>query len=182
MRDCTYKLSFARKDKGDTASLIETFRNIRSNFRPVLRHFFTEKHKVPQAWFEMRLNYSRSVAVSSIIGHVLGLGDRHISNILLDTRTGEVVHIDLGIAFEQVNVNSSIAISYILNGSQGKLLTVAERVPFRLTADIVDGFGMSGTEGVFRRCAEETLRVLRDGSDVIKTVLEVFKYDPLHSW
>lgn len=47
---------------------------------------------------------------------------------------------------------------------------------------MVDGFGMSGTEGVFRRCAEETLRVLRDGSDIIKTVLEVFRYDPLHSW
>lgn len=47
---------------------------------------------------------------------------------------------------------------------------------------MVDGFGMPGTEGVFRRCAEETLRVLRDGSDIIKTVLEVFRYDPLHSW
>jgi len=30
------------------------------------------------------------------------LGDRHLSNILLDSSTGEVVHIDLGIAFEQV--------------------------------------------------------------------------------
>lgn len=47
---------------------------------------------------------------------------------------------------------------------------------------MIDGFGTSGTEGVFRRCAEETLRVLREGSGVIKTVLEVFKYDPLHSW
>jgi phosphatidylinositol kinase/protein kinase (PI-3 family) len=35
---------------------------------------------------------------------------------------------------------------------------------------------------VFQRCAEETLRVLRGGSEVILTVLEVFKYDPLHSW
>jgi ataxia telangiectasia mutated family protein len=49
-----------------------------------------------------------------------------------------------------------------------------------MTRDIVDG--MAGTAGVFQRCAEETLRVLRDGSDIIITVLEVFKYDPLHSW
>lgn len=55
-------------------------------------------------------------------------------------------------------------------------------MPFRLTPDMVDGLGTSGTQGVFQRCAEETLRVLRDGSDVILTVLEVFKYDPLHSW
>lgn len=61
-------------------------------------------------------------------------------------------------------------------------MPVPERVPFRMTADIVDGMGSSGTTGVFQRCAEETLRVLRDGSDVIMTVLEVFKHDPLHSW
>lgn len=42
--------------------------------------------------------------------------------------------------------------------------------------------GIAGTEGVFRRCAEETLRVLRSSADVIKTVLEVFNHDPLHSW
>lgn len=47
---------------------------------------------------------------------------------------------------------------------------------------MVDGLGTSGTQGVFQRCAEQTLRVLRDGSEVILTVLEVFKYDPLHSW
>ena len=61
-------------------------------------------------------------------------------------------------------------------------MKVPELVPFRLTQDMVDGLGTSGVNGVFRRCAEETLRVLRDGSEVILTVLEVFKYDPLHSW
>ena len=150
---------------GDKVALIEVFKEIRKNYHPVMRHFFTERNRMPLAWFESRLKYSRSVATTSIVGHVLGLGDRHISNILIDSHSGEVVHIDLGIAFEQ-----------------GKLLTVPERIPFRLTADMVDGFGISGTEGVFRRCAEETLRVLREGSNVIKTVLEVFKYDPLHSW
>jgi ataxia telangiectasia mutated family protein len=51
-----------------------------------------------------------------------------------------------------------------------------------MTPDMVDGMGSSGTTGVFKRCADETLRVLRGGSDVIMTVLEVFKHDPLHSW
>ena len=51
-----------------------------------------------------------------------------------------------------------------------------------MTADMVDGMGTTGTQGVFQRCAEETLRVLREDSEVILTVLEVFKYDPLHSW
>jgi ataxia telangiectasia mutated family protein len=70
----------------------------------------------------------------------------------------------------------------VFNFVQGKLLRVPERVPFRMTRDMVDGMGRCGTQGVFQRCAEETLRVLRDRSDVILTVLEVFKHDPLHSW
>lgn len=65
---------------------------------------------------------------------------------------------------------------------KGKLLPIPECVPFRMTADMVDGMGTTGTQGVFQRCAEETLRVLRNDSEVVLTVLEVFKYDPLHSW
>ena len=51
-----------------------------------------------------------------------------------------------------------------------------------MTRDMVDGMGASGTQGVFQQCAEETLRVLRGGSEIILAVLEVFKHDPLHSW
>lgn len=54
----------------------------------------------------------------------------------------QVVHIDLGIAFEQ-----------------GMFLNTPERVPFRLTANVVDGMGAAGTEGPFRRCCETTLEV-----------------------
>jgi len=149
----------------DPDKQLSLFLEVQKEFRPVMRHYFTQVHKTPISWFSMRLNYTRSVATTSIVGHVLGIGDRHVSNILLDNITGEIIHIDFGIAFDQ-----------------GKLLGIPERVPFRMTADIVDGMGTSGTSGVFQRCAEETLRVLREESDVIMTVLEVFKYDPLHSW
>ncbi|KAG1770724.1 hypothetical protein EDD22DRAFT_769941 [Suillus occidentalis] len=153
------------KHGGKTEAMVKTFQLICQRTQPVMRHYFTEKHKTPITWFAMRLNYTRSVATTSIVGHILGLGDRHVQNILIDNGSGEVVHIDLGIAFDQ-----------------GKLLRIPERVPFRMTRDMVDGMGKCGTQGVFQRCAEETLRVLRDRSDVILTVLEVFKHDPLHSW
>jgi phosphatidylinositol kinase/protein kinase (PI-3 family) len=78
------------------------FIELRKSFRPVMRHYFTEQHTNPISWFAMRLRYTRSVATSSVVGHIVGLGDRHPSNILLHALTGEVVHIDLGIAFEQV--------------------------------------------------------------------------------
>ena len=52
----------------------------------------------------------------------------------------------------------------------------------RLTRDIVDGFGPSGVEGTFRRCCEETMRVLRASRDDILTILEVLTHDPLYNW
>ena len=96
-------LSGARKEGGNqTSSLLTAFADIRKRFKPVMRHYFTELHKAPTSWFAIRLSYARSVATTSIVGHVLGLGDRHTSNILMDNVSGEVVHIDLGIAFDQV--------------------------------------------------------------------------------
>lgn len=157
--------SMSRVSGDGVEARIRKFKSILQRVKPVMRHYFTEAHRKPSAWFAMRLNYVRSVATTSIVGHVLGLGDRHVSNILIDRLSGELIHIDFGIAFDQ-----------------GKLLRVPETVPFRMTGDMVDGMGISGTDGVFQRCAEETLRVLREGSEVIMTVLEVFRHDPLHSW
>ena len=143
----------------------QVYRNITQRFNPVMRFFFLERFKDPDEWFERRLAYTRSTAAISILGHVLGLGDRHLHNILLDEHSGEVVHIDLGVAFET-----------------GRVLPVPEVVPFRLTRDIVDGMGITGVEGVFRRCCEFMLDALRREQSSIMTILNVLRYDPLYSW
>ena len=105
-----------------------------SNFQPVFRHFFFENFLQPREWYERRLAYTRSVATNSIVGYIVGLGDRHVQNILVCLHSAELIHIDLGVAFEQ-----------------GCLLPTPETVPFRLTRDIVDGMGVCGVEGAFRR-------------------------------
>lgn len=81
---------------------VEAYIEVTKKIHPVMRHFFTEKHYLPSRWFEMRLLYARSAAVMSMVGFILGLGDRHVSNILIDTAKGELIPIDLGIAFEGV--------------------------------------------------------------------------------
>lgn len=34
--------------------------------------------------------------VDSTVGYIVGLGDRHVQNILIDTNSAELIHIDLG--------------------------------------------------------------------------------------
>ncbi|KAI1758753.1 hypothetical protein GGR53DRAFT_210108 [Hypoxylon sp. FL1150] len=144
---------------------VSTYKRVTDRFQPVMRYFFMEHFVDPDDWFAKRTAYTRTTAAVSILGHILGLGDRHGHNILLDSKSGEVVHIDLGVAFEM-----------------GRVLPVPELVPFRLTRDIVDGMGITKTEGVFRRCCEFTLEALRDETYSIMTILDVLRYDPLYSW
>ena len=53
-----------------------------------------------QVWLDRRTNYTRSLAVMSMVGYMLGLGDRHFSNIMLDRYSGKITHIDFGDCFE----------------------------------------------------------------------------------
>ncbi|KUI56944.1 Serine/threonine-protein kinase tel1 [Cytospora mali] len=164
------KVSHCRKEissvAGRTTDIrVSMYRKVTEKFHPVMRYFFLESFPDPDDWYVKRLAYTRTTAAISILGHVLGLGDRHGHNILLDQKTGEVVHIDLGVAFET-----------------GRILPVPEVVPFRMTRDIVDGMGVTKTDGVFRRCCEFTLDALREDTYSIMTVLDVLRYDPLYSW
>lgn len=36
----------------------------------------------------------------SMVGYILGLGDRHPSNLMLDRLSGKILHIDFGDCFE----------------------------------------------------------------------------------
>eukprot|EP00048_Salpingoeca_helianthica_P003613 m.68925 g.68925 ORF g.68925 m.68925 type:complete len:2501 (+) comp12804_c0_seq1:29-7531(+) len=119
-----------------------------------------------EAWLERRLCYTRSVAVMSMVGHILGLGDRHPSNLMLDRRTGAVIHVDFGDCFE-------IAM---------KRVKFPERVPFRLTRMMVAAMEVTGIEGNFRLTCTRMLELLRRNRDSVLSVLEAFVHDPLIDW
>ena len=52
--------------------------------------------------YSSRSAYCRSTAVMSMVGYILGLGDRHGENILFDSLTGECVHVDFNCLFNKV--------------------------------------------------------------------------------
>ncbi|KAJ0400209.1 hypothetical protein P43SY_009526 [Pythium insidiosum] len=144
---------------------LAAYKEIEANFTPVFHHFFLERYPDAAMWYRRRLAFVQSAAVTSIVGYILGIGDRHSQNILIHEETAELVHIDFGVVFDQ-----------------GMALFTPETVPFRLTRDMVDGMGVSGCEGVFTRCCEATLQLLRKKSASVVTILEVFVHDPLYRW
>ncbi|GAB2250394.1 hypothetical protein Droror1_Dr00016644 [Drosera rotundifolia] len=116
--------------------------------------------------FTSRLKrFSGTLAAMSMVGHILGLGDRHLDNILLDFFTGDVLHIDYNVCFEK-----------------GQRLKVPEIVPFRLTQTLEAALGFTGVEGQFRANCEAVIGVLRKNKDILLMLLEVFIWDPLVEW
>lgn len=132
-----------------------------TQFPASMHEWFTETYPEPEIWFNARLRYARTAAVMSMTGHILGLGDRHGENILLEEGTGGVFHVDFNCLFDK-----------------GLTFEKPELVPFRLTHNMVDAMGAYGYEGPFRKSSELTLGLLRQERDTLMTVLETFLYDP----
>jgi serine/threonine-protein kinase mTOR len=140
-----------------------------------------------EAWLDRRSTYTRSLAVNSMVGHILGLGDRHPSNLLLDRISGKVIHIDFGDCFEVAMHREKYP----------------EKIPFRLTRMLTHAMEVravasspstcenllcfmlrqvSGIQGSYKNTCEITMKVLRDNNESLLAVLETFVWDPLLSW
>lgn len=102
----------------------------------------------------------------SVVGYLLGLGDRHLANIMLERKSGKIVHIDFGDCFESTMHRAQYP----------------ERVPFRLTRMMTNAMEASGIEGTFRSTCEKVMSVLRGNGDSLQAMLEAFLHDPLVNW
>ena len=123
--------------KADLASISEVRKLVKDNkistawdeimiiTKDVLWECLRERFPTAEAMFNCRTKFIYSYAAWCIIGYFIGLGDRHWDNIMLHSNTGEVSHVDFDLIFES-----------------GKKLEVVERVPFRLTRNVIDVFGV----------------------------------------
>ncbi|GAB4853400.1 hypothetical protein Ancab_017578 [Ancistrocladus abbreviatus] len=124
------------------------------------------KSRTSEVWLYRRTNYTRSLAVMSMVGYLLGLGDRHPSNLMLHRYSGKILHIDFGDCFE-ASMNRE---------------KFPEKVPFRLTRMLVKAMEVSGIEGTFRTTCENVMEVLRTNKDSVMAMMEAFVHDPLINW
>lgn len=124
------------------------------------------KSQNSEVWLDRRTNYTRSLAAMSMVGYILGLGDRHPSNLMLDRITGKIIHIDFGDCFEVAMQREKYP----------------EKIPFRLTRMLVNAMEVSGIEGNFRFTCENVMRVMRESKDSVMAMLEAFVHDPLINW
>ncbi|RKP18271.1 kinase-like protein, partial [Rozella allomycis CSF55] len=82
----------------------------------------------------IRSEFIKSLATINIAHYLLGIGDRHLDNFLLELNSGKLVGIDFGHAF----------------GSATQVLGVPELVPFRLTNQIENYLAPLGSNVLLR--------------------------------
>ncbi|KAF7459283.1 serine/threonine-protein kinase ATR [Cryptosporidium felis] len=138
-------------------------------YPPVLHNWFFKNFSTKSSyfWLKSKQKYTKSTAVWSMFGYIVGLGDRHAENILIDMQSGEIIHVDFDCLF-----------------GKGFLLEIPEIVPFRLTPNVVIAMGSCGVEGTFTGTSISAMGILRSpfNKSLIMTFLEAFIHDPLIEW
>ncbi|UKK01801.1 non-specific serine/threonine protein kinase [Theileria orientalis] len=117
--------------------------------------------------YEAMKLFNLSCSLWSIFGYILGLGDRHSENILLNVKHGNLVHVDFDCLFDK-----------------GVSLLVPEIVPFRLTPTLIQNLGITGVSvnGLYYNNCLNFMKLLMTNKEVIKLVLFNFIMDPLIKW
>lgn len=117
-----------------------------------------------QQWMYQNERYTRSLATMSVVGYIIGLGDRHPGNIMIQKTTGDVIHIDFGESFESASLRERFP----------------EKVPFRLTRLLVNNLCGCDAHGFFRMMAQSAMATLRNSITSLIGQLFIFIHDPLN--
>ena len=122
----------------------------------------------PESFITLRTEFAKTLAVSSLFGYILGLGDRHLENLLMDTQTGAILQIDFGCCF----------------GMGQSTLGVPEFIPFRLSPQLRAVLRPLNGTGLLRHYMVQTMSCLRqeEGLQILTNALQVFINDPLVDW
>ncbi|XP_033121520.1 DNA-dependent protein kinase catalytic subunit-like [Anneissia japonica] len=132
----------------------------------LLRRAFMSLSSTPEAFLTLKTHFTRTHSVLCICQYLLGIGDRHLSNFLVDMETGGMIGIDFGHAF----------------GSATQFLAIPELVPFRLTRQIMNLLLPFNQDGLLQKTMCHTLRAIRNNHDLLLNTMDVFIKEPSLDW
>lgn len=120
----------------------------------------------PEVFLTCRNEFARSFAVWSMACYVLGIGDRHLDNFLIDKHSGQIVPIDFGMAF----------------GMGASELPVPEFIPFRLTPQFTNLLRPLDSVGLLSHHCALSMKAFRVEASVLVRTMDVFLQDPIVDW
>uniref|UniRef100_A0A8C0BSU3 DNA-dependent protein kinase catalytic subunit n=1 Tax=Buteo japonicus TaxID=224669 RepID=A0A8C0BSU3_9AVES len=132
----------------------------------LLRRAFLKMSTSPEAFLSLRSHFASSHALMCISHWILGIGDRHLSNFMINKETGGMVGIDFGCAF----------------GSATQFLSVPELMPFRLTRQFVNLMMPVKESGLIYSVMVHALRAYRADPDLLISTMDVFVKEPSLDW
>ncbi|OAG32446.1 ataxia telangiectasia mutated family protein [Nematocida sp. ERTm5] len=135
---------------------------LHTEYSPALKRVF--EGRGPFEYFKGRKAFTNSFAILSIATYILGLGDRHPQNILLDMATKELINIDLNLIFDQ-----------------GKALSISEKIPFRMTQNIQQAIISEGVHS-YEKPMAVFLGALKNSKENLLVFISILQNEPLQRW
>uniref|UniRef100_A0A3Q4AQN1 DNA-dependent protein kinase catalytic subunit n=1 Tax=Mola mola TaxID=94237 RepID=A0A3Q4AQN1_MOLML len=132
----------------------------------LLRRAFLKMCNSPEAFLFLRSHFISSHALLCVSHWVLGIGDRHLSNFMINMDTGGMIGIDFGHAF----------------GSATQFLSVPELMPFRLTQQFVNLMQPLKESGLIQSVMVHALRAYSAEPDLLLNTMDVFVKEPSLDW
>uniref|UniRef100_A0A8C3EIM9 DNA-dependent protein kinase catalytic subunit n=1 Tax=Corvus moneduloides TaxID=1196302 RepID=A0A8C3EIM9_CORMO len=146
---------------------VTSFRSRESSVpEDLLRRAFVKMSTSPEAFLALRSHFASSHALMCISHWILGIGDRHLSNFMINKETGGMVGIDFGYAF----------------GAATQFLRVPELMPFRLTRQFVNLMMPVKEWGLIYSVMVHALRAYRSDPDLLISTMDVFVKEPSLDW
>ena len=147
-------------------SMIAKFKELQKKIpKNTMRRLFESMALTMETFYILRKNFVNSLATMNIAHWILGIGDRHLSNIMIDQKTGHLIGIDFGLSF-----------------GAASHLRIPELVPFRLTSHFVDILEPMGIAGLIRQNMIYTLRCFKNSQSDISICLDMFVKEPTIDW
>ncbi|CAN9506484.1 unnamed protein product [Ophioblennius macclurei] len=132
----------------------------------LLKRAFLKMCNSPEAFLSLRSHFISSHALLCVSHWILGIGDRHLSNFMINMETGGMIGIDFGHAF----------------GSATQFLPVPELMPFRLTRQFVNLMQPLKESGLIQSIMVHSLRAFRAEPDLLLNTMDVFVKEPSLDW